>query len=178
VALRVPAARAGSLALHVAPQLIPVGLDVTLPEPVPALATLRVKLVTGAGVKVATTDRSALSVTRQAPVPLHAPLQPENIDAVAGVALRVMTLPSAKVALHVGPQLIPPGEEGIVPPPTPALLTVSLWVTGVRGKLAATACAGLIVPWQAPVPLHAPLQPEKVDPEAAVAVSVTTVDAA
>jgi hypothetical protein len=39
--------------------------------------------------------------------------------------------------------------------------------------VAVTDFAASIVTWQVPVPVHAPLQPEKIDPDAGVAVSVT-----
>ena len=42
-------------------------------------------------------------------------------------------------------------------------------------KLAVTDCAALIVTVQMPVPVHAPLQPPKVEPAAGVAVRVTGV---
>jgi len=42
-------------------------------------------------------------------------------------------------------------------------------------NVAVTDLAASTVTVQAPVPLHAPLQPVKLDPEAAVAVSVTDV---
>ena len=44
-------------------------------------------------------------------------------------------------------------------------------------KFAATDRATLMVVAHVPVPLHAPLQPVKVDPSAAVAVRVTAVPA-
>jgi len=73
-------------ALHVAPQLIPAGLLVTVPLPLPALVTLRVYNC----VKLAFTACAAFIVTKQLPVPLHpAPLQPLNTDPLAGVAVSV-----------------------------------------------------------------------------------------
>ncbi len=42
-------------------------------------------------------------------------------------------------------------------------------------KVAVTFCAALMVTVHAPVPEHAPLQPVKEEPEAAVAVRVTNV---
>ena len=61
-----------------------------------------------------------------------------------------------------------------VPLPVPALPTVSakVWVV----KVAVTERAALMVTEQeAAVPVHAPLQPLKVEPAAGVAVSVTAV---
>jgi len=73
-------------ALHVAPQLIPTGLLVTVPLPLPVFVTVRVYNC----VKLAFTACAAFIVTKQLPVPLHpAPLQPLNTDPLAGVAVSV-----------------------------------------------------------------------------------------
>jgi hypothetical protein len=45
-------------ALHVAPQLMPLGLDVTVPLPVPALVTVSVNWVAWVKLNVAVTDRA------------------------------------------------------------------------------------------------------------------------
>ncbi len=64
-----------------------------------------------------------------------------------------------------------------VPCPEPRSSTVSGWLASV--KLAVTSRASSIVTVQAgAVPVQAPLQPEKTDPDAACAVSVTDVPAA
>ena len=76
---------------QVAPQLMPAGVLVTEPEPVPAFVTVSVCVA----VKVAVTDWSALIVTMQVPVPEQPPpLQPVNAEPAAGVAVRVTTVPS------------------------------------------------------------------------------------
>ena len=67
---------------------------------------------------------------------------------------------------------MPAGEEVTVPLPVPALVTVRV---GFRVKVAVTDFAALMVTWQAPVPVQAPLQPVKVDPALAALVRVTTV---
>lgn len=72
------------------PQLIPAGLEVTVPEPPPDFATLSVSEIR---LKPAVTDRAWLIVTVQAPVPEQAPDQPEKDEPVAGVALRVTLVP-------------------------------------------------------------------------------------
>jgi hypothetical protein len=74
-------------------------------------------------VKVAVTEVAAFTVTVHVPVPLHAPLQPVNVEAPSGAAVRVTTVPESNGALHVVPQLIPAGLEVTVPFPVPALLT-------------------------------------------------------
>jgi hypothetical protein len=77
--------------VQVAPQVMPVGLLVTPPLPVPELVTVSEYVDWSANVAV--TEVFALSVTEQAPVPLHAPLQPVKVEPVAGVAVRVTAVP-------------------------------------------------------------------------------------
>ncbi len=60
-----------------------------------------------------------------------------------------------------------------MPDPEPVFVTVSGNVLCV--KLAVTLCAEFMVIMQEPVPAHAPLQPVKVEPGSAVAVTVTVV---
>ena len=74
---------------------------------------------------VAVTDVSAVSVTLQSPAPLHPLDHPAKVDPALGVALNVTAVPLAKLALHVWPQLMPAGLLVIVPPPVPALCTLS-----------------------------------------------------
>ena len=69
---------------------------------------------------------------------------------------------------------MPVGAEVTVPVPVPALTTVRVRVICV--KVAVTVLAALITTGQVPVPVQAPLQPEKVAPPlCGVAVSVTEV---
>jgi hypothetical protein len=70
---------------------------------------------------------------------------------------------------------MPAGDEVTVPVPVPALVTTRLELTGMSVKAALTDLAALIVTWQEPVPVQAPLQPAKVETGSAVAVRVTTV---
>jgi hypothetical protein len=83
------------LAEQVAPQLMPPGELVTVPEaaPAPVFDTVRAKV--GAGEKVAVTETGAVPMVKvQEPVPEHVPLQPENTDAEeAGDAVSVTMLP-------------------------------------------------------------------------------------
>ena len=91
VAVRVTIVPLLYVAEHVGPQLIPEGLDVTVPPMMPVLLTVRVKRCTA---KVAVTDRAALMATVQVvPETASQPLQPVNVDPVAGVAVRVTTVP-------------------------------------------------------------------------------------
>ena len=64
----------------------------------------------------------AETVTVQAPVPLHAPLQPVNVEPAAGVAVRVTAVPLVTDSTQSAPQLMPGPET--VPVPAPALVTV------------------------------------------------------
>lgn len=69
---------------HVAPQLIPAGLLLTVPEPDTVTLT-----GLGAGAKFAPTDNAEFIVTAQAPVPEQAPDQPVNTDPAAGDSVTV-----------------------------------------------------------------------------------------
>jgi hypothetical protein len=74
---------------------------------------------------VAVTEAAALIVTEQAPAPVHAPLQPAKVAPLPGVAINVTTVPLAKFAVHVVPQLMPDGLLVTVPLPVPASVTVN-----------------------------------------------------
>jgi hypothetical protein len=74
---------------------------------------------------VAVAEALAVSVRLQVLVPLHPPDQPANVEPALGVAVRVTAVPLAKLVLHVAPQLIPAGLLVMVPPPEPALCTLS-----------------------------------------------------
>lgn len=75
-----------------APQLTPFGVDETVPLPVPDLVTANAKLVAEL-VNVAVTERAAVMDTAQVEVPVHAPLQPVNVDPLAGAAVSVTEVP-------------------------------------------------------------------------------------
>jgi hypothetical protein len=68
--------------------------------------------------KVAVTVLAADIATEQAPVPVHAPDQPEKVNPAAGVAVRATVTVLAYVAEQVVPQEIPAGTEVTVPEPT------------------------------------------------------------
>jgi hypothetical protein len=165
------------LAEHPLPQLIPAGLLVTDPAPLPASATDNVKFPVV--LNVAVTDFAALIVTTQLPVPVHAPPHPANVDPLPGVSLSVTdaSLPKFAVQLPVDDppvQLIPAGELVTVPVPVPASVTVSANVVVVL-NVAVTDSAALIVTVQTPTPAQPdPLHPANALPLPAVAVSVTS----
>ncbi len=166
---------------HVGAQLMPAGELVTDPVPVPALLTDSVKVVGGGGlvaaVKVAVMASAEFTVSGHVPVPVHAPLQPANVDPGSGVGMSVICLPYARFMLQVVLHTNPDGDDVTTPVPVPVLVTV---IEGAPDPLtlnvAATLIAEFIVTLQEPVPLQAPLQPAKVDPLSAVGVSVTIVD--
>jgi hypothetical protein len=108
-------------------------------------------------------------VTVHDPVPLHAPPQPTKNCPVAGIAVNVMVVPAAKVSLQSVPQVMP--VPATMPLPVVETFNVYMFVVNV----AVTDLAASIVTMHEPVPVHAPLQPVKVEPVAGVAVSVTDV---
>jgi hypothetical protein len=151
---------------------MPAGELVTVPLPVPVRLTVNVRLT---DVKVAVTVLVPLMVTLQVLPELEShPLQLVNVELPSGVAVNVTAVPLLYVAEHVGPQLMPAGELVTVPPPVPVLLTFKVCWTAV--KVAVTDFAAVIVTLQVfPDDESQPLQPLKVEPEFAVAVSVTAV---
>lgn len=92
-AVRVTEAPAAKLALQVLPQLMPPVFEVTVPEPLPAFATLSAKLAVEL-LNAAVTERAAdIETTQVVAVPLHAPLQPPNVEPLAAVAVSVTEVP-------------------------------------------------------------------------------------
>jgi len=111
-------------AVQVVPQLMPAGELVTVPLPLPDLATVKPNV---GCVKVAVTDVAALTVTVQVPVPAQPPpLQPMKVEPVAAAALNVTDVPFVNAAEHVAPQLMPAGALVTVPLPLPVLVTVNV----------------------------------------------------
>jgi hypothetical protein len=100
---------------------MPVGLDVTVPLPVPALATVSNGVVS---VKVAVTVLAVVIETvHVALVPVQPPPdQLVKVDPVAGVAVSTTLSLAANNAEQVVPQLMPAGAEVTLPVPVPALL--------------------------------------------------------
>lgn len=121
---------------HAEPQLIPAGLELTLPEPDPDLFTVS---VSGRSEKVAVTALACVMLTEHVPVPEQAPDQPEKAEPAPGVAASVTVVPKAYACEHVEPQLIPETFEVTVPEPEPDFVTVN--VSGRAVKVAVTAFA-------------------------------------
>src|SRR6202789_2434378 len=144
-----------NFAAHVLPQLTPEGLLVTVPAPVPALFTVS---WTGAvELKVAVTVVAAFKeMVQVALVPLHPPDHSANLEPDLAAAVSLTDVPGVNFAAHVLPQLTPEELLVPVPPPVPALFTVS-WTGAVELKVAVTVAAALRETVQvALVPLHPP----------------------
>ena len=155
-----------------APQLIPAGLLVTVPVPVPALTMVREL----DGAKYAVTFLAPVIVIWQV-IPVQSPPQPTNTELTPAVAVSVTTVFDAKTfaqaAGSVG-QLIPTGLLVTLPlePVAACTLTDSSFAKLNR---ASTVLAVSIVTTQAPVPLHGPPHPINSEPTVTEALSVTSV---
>ena len=81
---------------QVLPQLMPAGLLVTVPLPVPDFVIERVKVCGACGLKVAVQVLLAFIVTEIVTEPVvvqPVPLQPAKVEPVAGVAVKVTEVP-------------------------------------------------------------------------------------
>ena len=162
----------GKLALHVTPQLIPAGDDVTVPNPAPVFETVSTRVSMA---KVAVTVAAALMLTVHCRLlPEHPPPDhDENTDPACGAAVRVTELPTWKLPLQVEPQLMPAGAEVTVPAPAPVLETVSVRMSMTNVAVTFVGLLGMVTThW--PLPEQpAPDQPWNTHPVGALAVSVT-----
>jgi hypothetical protein len=174
VAVRLTVAPLSKFAEQLVPQLIPEGVLVTVPAPVPAGVTVRVNEAP-AVLNVAVTAVFAFIVTVQLAVPVQAPDQPANVDPVPGVAVRVTLEPTENEALQVDPQSIPPGELVTDPLPVPASETLRSGGAAAAVNVAVAEVFAESETTQEPVPEQAPDHPAKVEPAAGAAVSVTVV---
>jgi hypothetical protein len=157
---------------QVDPQLIPAGLEVTVPLPRPLLLTVRLK---NCRLNVAVTDFAAFTATvHVAPETELQPVQLPKTEPAAGVAVSVTVVPFVYGCEQSAPQLIPAGLDVTVPPPAPALPTVSMKVGTV--KVAVTVFAAVMdTVHVAPDAVSQPFQLANVEPAAAAAVKVTVV---
>ena len=108
------------------PQSIPLGDEVTVPEPDPLVETVSVCAAHpghGSALNVAATVASAFNVTIQVPVPEQAPDQPVKALPGSGVAVSVTSVPQVNGVEQVMPQSIPLGDDVTVPEPDPAVDT-------------------------------------------------------
>ena len=157
--------------MQAVPQLMPAGEEVTVPLPVPAFVTASAKL--DEPLKVAVTERAAvMDIVHVVAVPVHAPLQPENVEPLAAAAVSVTFVLLATFTEHTAPQLMPPPVT--VPEPVPFLDTLNVKVLPELLNVAVTERAWVIDTLHVvALPLQAPLQPANVEPLDAAAVSVT-----
>jgi len=72
---------------------MPPMFDVTVPEPLPAFVTLSVKFVVELLNEAVTARAAVIDTVHDVAVPLHAPLQPPNVDPLAAVAVSVTEVP-------------------------------------------------------------------------------------
>lgn len=162
------------------PQVMPV--PVTVPVPLPDLVTVSRKL-TGTistvsncaftlGITGTVTPPTGM-VNTHVLVPVQVPpLQPINVEPGAAVAVKVTNSPGAYGSLQSAPQLMP--VPVTMPLPEPDLVTVN----GLASNCAFTEVATFTVTLHAAVPVQPPLQPTKLEPAVAVAVSTTVVPGA
>ena len=143
---------------------MPAGLLVTVPLPVPALATLRVKVEAGCRLKVAVQvtvcthcDHNCGSCCGAARA------RPSSEDEpVAGAAVNVDVVPLLKVPEQLVEQLMPAGELVMVPPPVPALVAVRLKVdNGDKLKVAVQLLLALRVTVTAAWSQRSPCPPSR-----------------
>ena len=141
------------VAVHTDPQVMPLGLLVTVPVPLPGSVTVSVYAV---AVKIALTVVLLPTVTRHAPVPLQSPDHPEKTAFAPAVATRLTCAPVSKTALHVVWQSIPAGVLVTVPRPVPEIDTES---DPLALKLAVTELFCFRSITQFPMPAQVPLHP-------------------
>jgi hypothetical protein len=82
---------------------------------------------------VAMTERLALMVRVQLPLPEQSPDQPANLERAEATAVSVTAVPCLKAWAQVEPQLIPAGLELTVPVPLPPFVSVSVLSGGGGG---------------------------------------------
>ena len=157
--LRVTSVPSSYSASQVAPQLIPAGVEVTVPVPLPDLETVSLNLGLTIVLKVAVRALLASIANEQGEVvqPAAEPvpaLKPAKVEPAFAVAIT-----STAVALGWGlvqaPAEPPLNLHLTSPVPVPALAIVR--VRAIRSNLAPTALAALIVTLQAPEPVQAPV---------------------
>jgi hypothetical protein len=114
------------------PQLTPLGLEATVPAPLPDLLT-----VTGYWFKenVAVTVVPVVTVSVHGAVPVQSPPDhPVNEEPVAGAAVKVISVPTSYASRQSVPQSIPGRLDDTTPVPLPARRTMSVVVGGACGE--------------------------------------------
>jgi hypothetical protein len=111
-------------AAHVLPQLMPAGLDVTVPLPVPGFCTVSVDCC---WLNVACTVRDVFIVTLHVvPDTASHPDQPANTEPDAAAAVNVTCVPLVNEAEHTVPQSMAAGFDVTDPLPSPCRETESV----------------------------------------------------
>jgi hypothetical protein len=167
---------AEKLAKQSATQSMDPGLPVTRPFPLPLRLTFN---KCPWGINVALHDLLLLIVTTPSEQSVS-PLQPEKTEPGLEVAMRVTEAPLVKFAEQLALQLIPAGLLVTIPLPVPAAVAIAMILTvsfGVWTALTVKVAVQLLFASMVTTPLlqPVPVQPAKVEPEAGVAVSVTSV---
>ena len=143
-----------------APQAIPVGFDVSLPNFLFEALDVSITSVvsTNCCCAVAVTSLPELVVTLHVPVPLqNSPDHPVNLQVEFELAVNTTLVPSGNILLHVEPQFIPEGlDETTSEVHVPAFLIDKLLTLT---NLAVTDLAELIVTEHVAVVLVHPVQP-------------------
>src|SRR5437763_842523 len=115
-------------------------------------------------------------------VPAQAPVQPANVEPVAGVALKTTLVPSSNCAVQVEPQSIPAGLDEMRPAPAPDGVTVTLCLPGAAGatasKVTKTLVSATTLRAQPPRPVHPPPQPANCQPGSGTGVRTICVPSA
>jgi hypothetical protein len=161
-------------AKQVAPQLMPAGVLITLPLPVPFLVSDRENFVWGLSELNVALQVLATSIIIF-PVLHPVPFQPANVEPGAGVAVRLVSVPLVNDAEQELPQLMPRGLLVTVPLPVPFFVTDRIdfvWAgCGLKVAVQVLVTSMVGTPLLQPVPLH----PPNVEPTAGVALNVTRV---
>jgi hypothetical protein len=104
------------------------------------------------------------------------PDHPAKVESVEGVSVSVTDVPSVRLTLQVGAQLIPAGTLATVPVPVPPRLTVSTTAFWIALKFAVTCWFALSITLQVELlPLQLPVHPAKEEFAPGASVRVTWV---
>jgi hypothetical protein len=120
---------AATLSVQSVPQLMPLGADVTVPEPLPALVTVSTNCSKSNRAEAVTLPVPA-GMVQLVVVPEHAPDHSTNCEFVPADAVSAIEVVALNEALHVLPQVMPAGDEVTVPVPVPVLDTATDLTTG------------------------------------------------
>lgn len=163
--------QSGTFPYRALPQLIPATDEAIVPVPVPFFVVVRVYV--GTVVNVAVTALSPVICKLQGRVPVHAPLHPLKTDHRGGIeVVSVIQVFCIYCSEQSVPQLIPSGDEKMLPFPVPTLLVVRVCF-GKSVNVAITFLFHVTETIQTPVPLQSPLHPLNIELAVGTAVSVT-----